>query len=421
MPDALETSLTRVLHQAAEQTPEPGPGVAAALLRAHRRRSQHQATNRGRLLAVAAAVAVLIVLAGAVVAVRGLLGGQTAPPATPPTAAVHTDYRNGARVADVWPDAVRRVPSVLPGDQGNPLIQRTLPGGRLLVMVDSSPTTGVVGTASLSSWDPDSGDLRQVNPNFELVDLVAQPANASGEKWIVWAGHDVASDAVFLWVAPAAGGKWRKISQLEFATARKGQSLAKDYRLLISDDTVLVDAPPGATGSTAAKGITSISIASGRATVVTKSPYRVLEWPWLNSADGKTIWNVETDEKRTARDHGWKNVVCSVSWCTGTLDGALMSSRRDGSDVRRLADRLTGMQSIVNDRFVVIMTTRPGGRLYDLVAGKYLTSPAPTSESVNWGDAAPEGTDGSTPWLRWTAEVKGKQDVYQLVELGEMH
>lgn len=421
MPDALETSLTRVLHEAAEQTPEPAPGLAAALLREHRRRTGHRPTNRSRLLVAAAAVAVLIVLAGAVVAVRGLRGGHTAPPATKPSGAVHTDYRNGARVADIWPDAVRRVPSVLPGDQGNPSIQRTLPGGRLLVAIDSSPTTGVEGTAALSSWDPATGDLRQVNPNFEIVDLVAQPVNAGGEKWIVWAGHDVASNAIFLWSAPAAGGKWRKISQVAFATSRKGRNLAADYRLLISDDTLLIDAPPGATGATATRGVTSISIASGRAKSVAKAPYRVLEWPWLTSADGKKIWSVETDEMRATRDHGWTEVTCSVSWCTGLRDDALMSSRRDGSDVRQLAEKRGRIgQSIVNDRFVVVTTTGPGSRLYDLVAGKYLTLPGPAG-SESWGDALITPNYGSAPFLRWTVEVKGKQDIYQLVELGKMH
>ena len=372
MPDDLETSLARVLHRVGETTPEPGPGLAGALLREHRQRTEHRTSIRSRLVAAAAALAVLIVLAAGVTAIRELRGDQGTRPATRPTNVVHTDYRNGAPLTDVWPAAARRVPSVLPGQSARATIVRTLSAGRLLVM-----TTEDQGNANrLWIWDPAGGSLTAINPKFQHVELVAQPVNAEGEKWIVWAGHDEASGAVFLWYVPSTGGAYRKISEerfVYFPDLTKPHSLLNDYRLLIKDDMVVVDTPSYTVPAKGSRPVTALPLRGGvTVTFAGTTGYRVLDWPWLTpvaSKTNETIWNVDTGERRTAPVRGWTHVSCSLSWCSGIANGALVAARRDGSHVRQLADRSGEYgPAILLDRFV-IAAPGPGGWIYDLRAG----------------------------------------------------
>ena len=422
MADALEAALTRALDRAAEAAPEPAPSLAESLLRQHSHRVENRSTNRGRLLVVAAALAVLVVLAAGIISVRAFSDDQGTKPVTHPTkptkpAIIRTDYPDGALVSDVWPKALRRIPSALAGVPGQVAsgILRLLPAGRILVQTMSG---------QLMSVDPTTGDRRAISPTGQQIDAIGQAVNPGGEKWIVWAVRSSTTKGREIWRAPAQGGPAVKVWSLDPKYNAVGGGNITGIRLSVLDDTVLID-PETWVNWVADFGVLRLPL-DGRtapAVIPGSHDYRLLQWPWFGSSttmNNATIWNAETSERRTT-PLKWKSLSCSASWCVGLVDGAVEVARHDGSDVRKLVGKpaLAG-QRIAVDRFVINLWTAGGTKIYDLEAGKYLVLPGPTG-SEQWNAAAVAGENSENPFLAWPVTAKGKPDALQLMELGEMH
>ncbi|TQS43020.1 hypothetical protein [Cryptosporangium phraense] len=402
MPDALEVSLAEVLRRAAEAAPEPAGEAGEALLRERARRAEED--PRGRLLVAAAAITVLIVLAAAVTVIRLVTGGEDIRPITPPVRIVHTDYEDGSPIADVWPDAVRTIPGTIP-IKGRPTgfgVERILPDGQLVVV----PTTDDPDMPHVWTLNPATGKARPVGKYGDHVVVVAQPVDAGETRWVAWIGQpsgNISEDApVYLWYAPAGGGRARKVLSDPISTSH-GVDLSA-VRLLISGDTIILSpALKPEKGAVVPAAIRTVRIGEGKVRTLPDSTGRtVLQWPWLSdlrTPGFRSIRNAETGEERPARPPAaWTGVECSLSWCVGQQAGRLAAARRDGSDARPLA---TGGKifGIVRDRFLFVS----GTTVYDLRTKKTLTLPRPMGrESGGWVPQDVLGAGGGSPAVAWT-------------------
>ncbi|GAA0222108.1 hypothetical protein [Cryptosporangium japonicum] len=410
MPDAVEASLAEVLRRAADDAPEPAPGAGEALLREHARRA---GLSRGRVLALAAAISVLIVLA-AVVTVRELVSrGDDLRPIAPPVRIVHSDYEDGAPIADVWPDAVRTVPAMIPiNGRSNPFnVDRVLPDGQLLV----TPVGDEPGISHLWVLNPATGDARPVSPAGDWVVVVGQQVDAGEARWIAWISQPTGAEPdtpVYLWYAPVSGGKARKALSAPISTSG-GVDLSA-VRVLIDGDTLVVTPALKKEKGQAASVVRTVRIGENRVrTVPDATGATVLQWPWLSDArtpGHRTIREVGTGQVRSARlPADWTDVDCSLSWCVGRQDGRLVVARRDGSQARTLASGAP-VVGIVRDRFLFVS----GRTVYDLRTTKTLTLPAAAGEQgPAWQSIGIVGEGGGTPMVGW---MKPDSSEYLLVD-----
>lgn len=418
MPDALEASLARALRQAAEAAPEPAADAGEALLRERDRRNRFQAGHRNHLLAAAAAITVLIVLVAAVSALKLFRGGEDTRPLTKPVKIVHTEYDNGAPLAQVWPDALRTLPATVSADNqqyGFDAV-RPLPNGRILVqLVGDDQKAG-----QLWSMDPATDKAEQVSPDDQRVVLVAQPAGDQNyERWVVWAA--VKSDAnsgnapVYLWYAPIRGGKAHQLMSKEFTT--QAATDAGSFQLALAGETLAISKPKGQ--------VSTLTVGQDHTihTLRDSSHLTTLQWPWLTdlrTPGNLTIRNATTGEERQATlPANWTDVTCSVTWCLGRGGGRLMVTHRDGAEPRTVTDQSGGF-SIYQDRFVFVTGSKVA---YDLLAKKSFTLPRVVGVSTTtWHfDGVINQAGSNSPLFSWARLDKSGVPVsYLTIDLGKM-
>ncbi|GAA3396313.1 hypothetical protein [Cryptosporangium minutisporangium] len=419
MPDALEISLAEVLRRAADAAPEPAADAGEALLRERARRA---GIPRSRMLTLAAAITVLIVLAAVVTVLELVAGDEDMRPITPPVRIIHTDYEDGAPITDVWPDAVRTVPATIPiNGRPNPFnVERVLPDGQLLV----TPVGEESNISHLWALNPATGKARPVSPSGEWVTVVGQQVDAGEVRWIAWisqpSGAAEPDAPVYLWYAPASGGKARKALSTPISTSGGVDQSA--VRVLIDGDTLIVTPALKKEKGQASSVVRTVRIGEDRIrTVPDAAGMTVLQWPWLSDArtpGHRTIRNAETGELRQARlPADWTDVDCSLSWCVGRQGGRIMVSPRDGSQARPLANGKPDI-GVVRDRFLFVS----GRTVYDLQTRKTLTLPRAAGEQNKvWVSISIIGEGGGTPMFAWVkSDASEQMESYLLIDAQAM-
>jgi hypothetical protein len=374
------------------------------------------------MLTLAAAITVVIVLAAVVTVLKLVSGDEDMRPVTPPVRIVHSDYEDGAPLADVWPDAVRTVPATIPiNGRPNPFnVEGVLPDGQLLL----TPVGDEPGIAHLWVLNPSTGAARPVSASGEWVVVVGQQIDAGEARWIAWisqpSGAVEPDSPVYLWYAPASGEKARKAASAPISTSG-GVDLSA-VRVLIDGDTLIVTPALTKEKGQAESAVRTVRIGENRIrTVPDAAGMTVVQWPWLSDArtpGHRTIRNAETGQVRPARlPADWTDVDCSLSWCVGRRGDRLVVARRDGSDARPLANGGPAL-GVVRDRFLFVA----GRTVYDLQTKKTLTLPAAAGEQDTvWQPLGIIGEGGGTPMLAWArSDASGQLESYLLVDTQAM-
>ncbi|MFC4013752.1 hypothetical protein ACFOY2_41455 [Nonomuraea purpurea] len=351
----VEQTLSRTLGQAAEHAPRM-PGLLPSRLEGiHLRRRR-----RGRMALAAAAV--VLVAGGGVAVVRG---GDTIT-VVPATAQVAETP--AARVTEVWPQAVRKLPAKAPG--GAPWHVTALIDDRTLLM-ETSTKAGTAGI--LYAYDLDAGTQREIATVSQSADTYgfANGFAVGNGRVAWWSSKD---SVAHLWTVPLTGGTPKRVADHRLAPSDDGSAIDQ---LEVVDDKIVFSVYTG--------GVFEVPMADGTVEPVSGGTgMHVLEWPWIGAPGMggerkgllfENIRNVETGETRTAVVHpGEKFRICGVTICLGqTSEGETLFRHRDGSSQKSVPGDTPGLRPPTQDRFYVSTygdIASMGVGLYDLETGK---------------------------------------------------
>ncbi|MGW4793370.1 hypothetical protein ACWEPC_13305 [Nonomuraea sp. NPDC004297] len=331
-----EHDLVRTLRTAAEQAGHPD--LATGVSRRRRARRARQ-----RALVAAVAVAVLAVTGGTTAMLGG--GQRHAEPATTP---MPTDPAQLKPVAEVWPQAVVKVPAK--DAKGRP----------------TYPVTGLSATevllfaepGTLEVYDSAARELRVLGelPSPKPLQLEAGP------RHIAWTDRNAD-----LWIMPREGGAARKAGRATEVPARIG----------VTGDSLVWSLRQG--------GVYRLPLTGGAPSRLPGTDgLHLTTWPWAERYDAAgNVTRIVDLEAGRATDvtppAGVETLQCHPQWCAGLQDAHLVVQRVDGSERRRLPDMVQqkGLGWLLGDRYALFRVyepdlDRPGVPLavvYDLATG----------------------------------------------------
>ncbi|WP_440081453.1 TolB family protein [Streptosporangium sp. LJ11] len=348
MNDDLEANLRSALGHASERAPHAPSSLSAHIVARSRRRG-----TRARALATAAAaLAVAVVAGGLAVAVRGA-ANHPDPTAADPTAvssAGTAEPRLPGEVSEipdpvekVWPQAVRKIPALLP--DGRELRPHAFIDDHTLL---TGTWSSLEKSDALYAYDMDSAKIRKITdiPTPKGTVTFAFDFTIGAGQVVWWTTRNIGDEKLAdLWAAPLAGGEARLV-----ASHRNGEEDADEA----------LD-PPAVTGDgriafsfRESDGVFTVPLGGGAVKPVAGAErHHVMRWPWVGTAGMfdfleettsaeltalAELLNVETGEKRTAVvNPGELDVQCGLTACIGRKAGGGFFHRlRDGSREKEL-------------------------------------------------------------------------------------
>ncbi|MER7500525.1 hypothetical protein AB0L05_12130 [Nonomuraea pusilla] len=385
----LENELSRLLADAAERAPRAPTGLSATVKTRYRRR-------RARSAALLAAVTVAAVIGGAGTVVKIV---RTS--AVPQSASNATDKPTGMAkpptdvippsIEKVWPQAVHKIPAVLP--DGRDYYPELLLDDRTLLVI-----TGIKGGKRrfLWSYDLHSGKPTRIAeiPLTKGSQSFADDIAAGGGNIVWWAYKEAGKNRVAqIWTVPVRGGTPRPVSDVPMAHATK--QLGQITDLTVVGTEVIFAYEKG--------GVYRVPLSGGQVQPVKGAEQQhILRWPWVGTHrvmdDFLELFNAETGERRHAVVAADEEVRCGVIRCMGmkvryekvpcTVKSCADKTKkervilrsfvrnRDGSGERALpaATDLFGPTDLALDRFFKHVLQGPRGEsvmaLYDVETGK---------------------------------------------------
>jgi hypothetical protein len=376
MPDTLESSLIRLLAEAAQAAPAQPPGLLHDVDIRFRRR-------RRRAYATAAGVAVLAVVAGSALT-TGVISGPPGRAPVEPGVPAGEPGRQGP-IAELWPQAYHSLPATL--DNGRKYHAELMIDDRRLL---ATAVAGFEKVDELWTIDVDTRESRRIavlpTPKPETALYPSHFTVGSGHV-VWWTAHTRDGEQLTeVWKVPVSGGTPALVT-----TARVGPmgtyGLAGD-RLTVAGDAVYWSR--SWQDGDVDYAVWRAPLAGGAATMLPGTDgFHIIAWPWIGSPGSpngapsgrtgtvvyRTLRNLQTGAVRDAAPAKPGELwMCAVSWCVADGPQSLVVRQRDGSQQRELpgrADiRVTAPMPLL-DRFVLVPTTDNTVEygLYDLRTG----------------------------------------------------
>jgi len=311
---------------------------------------------------IAAAAAIATVVAGVAMGARVLDSPRpAAEPSPTPSRQVFDEI--APPMADVWPEAVHRIPVKAPGGQDFRVSafvdERTVVGKGL---IKSRPRT-------IWTYDLDTRKFTEIAPL--AMPGIMNDALVHGEGMLAW--NTFAKRTGEIWTVPLTGGTPRRVTT--FPVDLGGEKAYHGIELAIGDGHVVWSRVLDG-------GVHRAPLSGGAPEPVPGADgMHLLDWPWAGRPGHKRsaakpsskvmveVLNLSTGERDEAKvPKGKATWRCGVDWC---LDGSREARRRDGGDRRDLPGQLS---EVLSDGGVLLHQKAKDGQwalaLHDLDSGR---------------------------------------------------